>query len=247
MMARAIPKLERRLVELQALQPEAVTTRSDRSFQAVELKIDETLVEIFGHDSVEYDRYRVSLDTAPVLWEEPTPLDEVREGYQHGIEDASTKLRAIVDIFRERLLDADQTAEERAGKVFGDLKLHPEIARATGDLFRDGHYANAIEDACKVLNGLVKIRSGRDDLDGTDLMTTVFSSKNPVLAFSAGQSETDESEQKGMMFLYAGAMLALRNPRAHEIIRDDPEAAVKVIAFLSFLADLLDKAERKKS
>ncbi len=47
-----------------------------------------------------------------------------------------------------------------------------------------------------------------------------------------------------MMFLYSGAMLALRNPRAHELIEDDPDMALEYIAFISLLAKSLDKAER---
>jgi hypothetical protein len=42
----------------------------------------------------------------------------------------------------------------------------------------------------------------------------------------------------------ARAMLALRNPRARELIRDDFEQALEYIGFLSFLAKLLDRAER---
>ncbi len=47
-----------------------------------------------------------------------------------------------------------------------------------------------------------------------------------------------------MMFLYAGAMLTMRNPRAHELIEDDPEKALEYIAFISLLAKSLDKMDR---
>ena len=46
------------------------------------------------------------------------------------------------------------------------------------------------------------------------------------------------------MFLYPGAMLAFRNPRAHETVEDNPEKALEYIAFLSLLAKSLDKAKR---
>ena len=46
------------------------------------------------------------------------------------------------------------------------------------------------------------------------------------------------------MFLYAGAMLAFRNPRAHGLIQDAAESAVDYLAFLSLLAKMLDRAER---
>jgi uncharacterized protein (TIGR02391 family) len=111
-------------------------------------------------------------------------------------------------------------------------------------LFRDGHYANAVEDACKMLDAFVKMRSGRSDRSGTELMQEVFSAKNLVLKFNGLQTDTDRSKQQGMMFLFAGAMLALRNPRAHELMKDDPEQALEYIAFLSMLAKSLDRATK---
>ena len=47
-----------------------------------------------------------------------------------------------------------------------------------------------------------------------------------------------------MMFLYAGAMLAFRNPRSHKFVEYDADRAVQTIAFISLLAKLLDVAER---
>jgi uncharacterized protein (TIGR02391 family) len=58
------------------------------------------------------------------------------------------------------------------------------------------------------------------------------------------ETETDRSEQRGMMFLYVGAMLALRNPRAHALIQDDPEQALEYLGLLSMLVKALDRAER---
>ena len=49
---------------------------------------------------------------------------------------------------------------------------------------RTGHYANAIEDAAKALNALVRLKSGVNDRDGSTLMEFVFNPKNPVLKFN---------------------------------------------------------------
>ncbi len=46
------------------------------------------------------------------------------------------------------------------------------------------------------------------------------------------------------MHLYEGAMLALRNPRAHKLVEDDPERAMEFIAFVSLLAKLLDETQK---
>lgn len=88
----------------------------------------------------------------------------------------------------------------------------------------------------------MKSRSGQYELSGTSLMQTVFSPKKPILKFNDMQSQTDAHEQHGTMFLYAGAILALRNPRAHEIIEDDAEQALE--GFLNLLAKALNKTSR---
>jgi uncharacterized protein (TIGR02391 family) len=63
--------------------------------------------------------------------------------------------------------------------------------------FEDGHYAEAVEAACKVLDGLVRYRSGRFDASGTSLMQTVFSPNNPVLKFNEQGNDSEKSEQRG--------------------------------------------------
>lgn len=244
-MRAAIPKLARRIGELKAVDLTTIQDRSEPRFSALEKKIDDTLVDTFGADTLEYQRFhRINLDTASVNYLHPTPLHEIREGFRRGIENAVSTLETIIDLFEEKLRDSGESPQGRATRAFADFDLHPEIDRAASNLFRDGHYANAVEDACKVLDALVKMRSGRIDRSGTELMQEVFSAKNPVLKFNGLQTDTDRSEQQGMMFLFSGAMLALRNPRAHELIKDDPEQALEYIAFLSMLAKSLDRATK---
>jgi uncharacterized protein (TIGR02391 family) len=144
----------------------------------------------------------------------------------------------------ERLQDAEATPASLARSVFADLTLHPDIAAATTDLFRNAHYANAVEDACKVLELRVKMRSGREDLRGTDLMMKALNPDNPALRFNDLSTDSDRDEQRGMMYLCAGVMAAFRNPRAHGLIPDDPVTALEVISFVSFLAKRIDSATR---
>ncbi len=207
-MRAAIPKVQRRIQELKALDVYTIDRRGEPALEALEHKIDDVLVDIFGTDTVEYNRFRVgSLDTASISFGYEVPIDEVREGYQRGVEGAISTLNTIVELFEEKLKDQGQSPLGKALRAISDLNLHPEIERAVAKLFEDGHYANAVEDACKVLDGLVRIRSGKFDLGGTDLMQTVFSAKNPLLRFSNLGTDSERSEQQGMMFLYAGAML----------------------------------------
>jgi uncharacterized protein (TIGR02391 family) len=112
------------------------------------------------------------------------------------------------------------------------------------DLYRDGHYRNAVADAAVALVNYVKEKSRRHDLDGSGLATAVFSKNKPVLAFNDLKDRTDEDEQEGMMHLFVGAVLALRNARVHALLDDSAEMALEYIAFLSMLAKRVDQAKR---
>lgn len=244
-MRAAIPRLRKRIEELTDIDVSTIQERQEPRFSSLEQKIDETLVDIFGHGTVEHKRYEVwSLDTSSVNYIYETPLHEIREGYRKGINHAVSNLETIIDLFEEKLGSAPESPTNRARRAFGDLDLHPEIARASAKLFEDGHYSNSVGEACKVLNLLVQMRSGDTEQSGTPLMQRVFSANDPILCFNDLVSQSEKDEQQGMMFLYSGAMLALRNPRAHEIIKDDPEQAVEYIGFLSLLAKALDRTTK---
>jgi uncharacterized protein (TIGR02391 family) len=172
----------------------------------------------------------------------------VSDGTQFRVtQDANTwfeenpKLRPIIELFDEKLEEGEELPISKACRAFGDLDLHPENADACYKHFVNGHYADAVESSCKVLDILVKNRSKRKDLSGTPLMQLVFSQKSPILKFNEQQDESEKSEQLGMMYLFSGAMLAIRNPRAHGLVQDDPENAVAYISFISMLAKSLDR------
>ena len=243
-MRTGIQRLKSRIEELRAVDVNTIEDRRDPRLSSLRDKIESTLTDIFGADTVEYRQVGyIRLDEAiEMMFSEP-PLHEIRQGYQDGIARTILKLQAIIDLFEEKLGTSSADPTVRARRAFGDLDLHPEIANAVTSLYEGGHYANAVEDACKVLDLLVKMRSKRLDLSGTELMQKVFSANSPVLKFNDLQTDSDKSEQQGMMFLYAGAMLALRNPRAHGLIQDTAEGALEYIALTSMLAKALDRAK----
>ncbi|MGA2587699.1 MAG: TIGR02391 family protein [Candidatus Aminicenantales bacterium] len=243
----AIPKIERRIADLESIDVNSVNDRNDPTIDAIEKQLDTLLVSIYGVGTVEYDRYHWSitrLDTAGVNLMYETPIYEIREGLKQGIAMAKANLESIKKGFLEELSDAGHTAIGKTLKAYEGLELHPAVERAVGQLFKDGHYANAIEDAVKALNALVRLKSGANDKDGATLMEYVFSPKNPVLKFNKLADSFDLDEQKGFMMMFAGSVAGLRNPRAHKIIKDDAEMALEFIAFISLLAKLADKARK---
>ena len=169
------------------------------------------------------------------------PDHEIIECYQRAVGRARQTLLTLVEELNEKLEDMGEAPGAPALRAFEGLELHPEIDRRATPLFRDGHYADAVEAAVKALNAFVRLRSGLE-IDGSQLMERAFSPNNPVLAFNGLENQSDRDEQKGFMMLFSGAVAGLRNPRAHSFIEDDPERALEFIAFVSLLAKLLDAA-----
>src|SRR6266571_2054887 len=94
----SIPKIDRRIAELDEFDVESVNDRGDPKIGTLAKKLDALLISIFRVDTVEYDRYRYSvtnLDTAPIVLGRGIPMHEVREGLHRGIARAKSHLEAI--------------------------------------------------------------------------------------------------------------------------------------------------------
>jgi uncharacterized protein (TIGR02391 family) len=233
---------------LRAFEPNSVTDRSDPRIDALETAIDQSLAESFGEGTPAYDRYRVArtLDTAGFNMAHRTPPAEIIAGLYRGKARAVALLEQAIRSLEEKLADMGEVPDDPKAKVlraYQGLDLHPEVARAASQLYKDAHYANAVEDSVKALNGLVRLRSGLD-IDGVLLMQKAFSPNGPVLKFNELSNQSDRDEQFGFMNMFSGAVSGLRNPRAHGFIRDDAERALEFIAFVSLLAKLLDGAKK---
>ena len=50
-----------------------------------------------------------------------------------------------------------------------------------------------------------------------DLMQKAFNKNNPLINFNESGLRTDQDIQQGYQFLFSGAMLGIRNPKAHEV------------------------------
>lgn len=126
--------------------------------------------------------------------------------------------------------------------------IHPRIAKVSQQLFTDGHFSNAAEDAFIEINDRVKrlykaIKPTAARIpDGDAVMTAVFSSNNPMLKVCDITTDTGMNEQKGLMFMLQGAMSALRNPKAHANITISKKDAMRRLIFASMLMYKIDEA-----
>jgi predicted nucleotide-binding protein len=107
-MKAALPKLQRRITDLESFDVKTIRERWDPVMEALAKKVDGTLQEILGHGTVEYNEYSVySLDTLPVVMGGGKyPLPRVHDGYREGIERAVLKLKTLKELFEERIADA---------------------------------------------------------------------------------------------------------------------------------------------
>lgn len=246
-MTAALIKIERRIQELKSFDVNSVIKQFSPEVKSLETKLEQFLTDLYAPDTVEYDQYHwvlTGIDSRTMNMMYETPIHEVRADIVENIEKAISVLDAIKSHFTETLEDAGLTGSVKPIKAYEGLELHPAIAKACSNLYKDGHYSNAVEDAVKALNALVRLNSGVDDKDGSQLMESVFSPKNPILKINALTDQSGIDEQRGFMNLFSGAVSGLRNPRAHKLIKDDAEMALEFIAFISLLAKFADKSTK---
>lgn len=126
--------------------------------------------------------------------------------------------------------------------------IHPLIVNVSQKLFTDEHYSNAACDAFIEINDRVKriYKEHRPEVvdlpDGQALMNKVFADKDPILKVCDLGDETGRNIQLGMRFMLAGAMAALRNPKAHANVLIEKEDAMRRIMFASLLMYKIDDA-----
>jgi uncharacterized protein (TIGR02391 family) len=242
---RAIVKLKNRIDDVKTLDPHKIRYKDQRADNVVDA-IDRTILDVFGPNSPEYDRNRGFYfgRNAGVI---PSSEEESQEQFAEGLVDAVSLLEGLIKSLEEKRSELGDDPVARILTAFEGLDLHSRIAAVTVELFRDGHFRNAVLDASVALVNFVKEKSRCHDRDGADLMRTVFSKNKPILAFNDLKDQSDLDEQEGLMHLFEGAVLALRNPRAHGLSPDSPEEALEFIGFLSLLAKQLERARRQKT
>jgi uncharacterized protein (TIGR02391 family) len=134
----------------------------------------------------------------------------------------------------------DETVPEAMKNRLELEGFHALVIKHAGKLFADGHHRQAILDTYIALADPVKSLAGRYDLDGTSLMNTVFSPKTPKLSLS-----TDADEQLGFMWLFAGAVMGVRNLKAHAVTpHPDKQTTLEWLGFASVLFRVLDGATK---
>lgn len=124
-------------------------------------------------------------------------------------------------------------------------RLHPRVIDAASGLFADRQYDSAVSEALKSVEVRVRDLTGLQ-LSGAALMQEAFKPKEPRLNVAVEAGRSGEDEREGFFYLFRGAMVGIRNPKAHELSRgEDPDEAMEVLALASLLHRRLDVAEER--
>src|SRR5690242_16242316 len=109
-MKTVIARLQARVDELKAVDPNSITDGKAPEIQELEARIKSTLSQVFGEDTHEYWRLRPAthLDhttyTLSIFGHGPgTSVQEIRDGVAKGIASAIALLQAEIDAMRETL------------------------------------------------------------------------------------------------------------------------------------------------
>lgn len=145
---------------------------------------------------------------------------------------------------------AHQFSEARDGSrafehPFAERNIESGLPTIVQKLFDDGHYAQATFEAYKFVDKEIQ-RHAKSNKSGFGLMMDALGGNSPVVRLTPMLNTTQQDEQKGFQFLFAGAVLAIRNPRGHEYgVSDDPDMCLDHLSLASLLLRRLAEAGYK--
>ncbi len=124
--------------------------------------------------------------------------------------------------------------------------IHPKIQEVSKGQYLAGFYADAAENAFKEINARTKriyanACPNTPIPDGAAAMTRVYSSNNPIVEFCDRHTESGQNTQLGFMKMAEGAMIALRNPVAHENLNMSQDDAMRQLMFASMIMYKIDE------
>jgi uncharacterized protein (TIGR02391 family) len=241
----AIAKLQRRIQELERLDVRAAVSNDNAAIKVARSNVQQAIREVFGPNSPEFHEHEYIDIWAGTIFMGMGEGESLR-GRERGRSEVIGILKGLIGRLEEKRADLLAGTSPAPSTYFDRLNLHPRILDVSRDLFLDGHHWEAVFAASKALVNYIKERSDRHDLDGAQLVRVAFSKNDPILAFSDLASQTDRDEQEGMMHLFEGAVLAIRNPGGHAFPEGTEQRAVEYISFLSLLAYRVQESKRVK-
>lgn len=243
-----IPRLRESLTQLRFFKEQGINAYSPE-FKAWRDRTHRILFELFGpgqylraFGNLHFCEPRVHMISRGYSKPQWLPMDQDRfDG------DSVQATQLLSDAIEDTQEPSNSNTESADGLESGAVwtLIHPEISAVARERFDSGHYSDAAETAMKAVNVRVKElwkAAGETEKDGKPLMLSALSANRPVVRLGDLSTESGRNIQEGYMHIFAGAMQAIRNPRAHEIITITPERALQFLVLASLLMSKLDEA-----
>lgn len=226
----------------------------------IECTIDELqddvryFIEVKARVTIDLPRYRAFYDKIQQFvgrfglentleWKE---LDKwlLHTSREYMVNKEACEIQRALDALKERALQMQDNVHDTYWNC-----VHPKITAVSREAFKSNLFAQSVEAAFKELNVQVKMRIKKEfpklctEKDGVSLMQTVFSPNNPLLKVESEiESTSGRDTQMGYMNMFAGAISAIRNPKAHENMTISKDDAIRKLYFASMLMYKLENA-----
>jgi uncharacterized protein (TIGR02391 family) len=179
--------------------------------------------DVKQHDLIERPLPKLEIETYRVI--SVTRYDE--QGHRGRVE-------AEIKLVKTKTISAE------AGTAL--VGLHPRTARASGALFRNGHFGQAVFAAFRDVELRIRQTTGLDDF-GVRLMNRVLDPEAPIIDLAVTSGRWGVNQREGFHAIFVGAMKAIRNPGAHgDESPRDASLAAEQLHLASLLHRLIDNA-----
>lgn len=143
---------------------------------------------------------------------------------------------------RAYLFTSGRREAERGLHPFEERNIHQRLPVKVRELFDDGHYAEATFNAFKFLDKEMQ-RLSQLNKTGFKLMMDALNEESPIVRLTACGTISEKDEQQGYRFIFAGSVLAIRNPRGHEYdVNDSPHGCLDHLSLASLLLRRLEQS-----
>jgi uncharacterized protein (TIGR02391 family) len=248
-----IKRIEKCINEIQEFDIKIIQNHGGSEVKALQASIEGTLVSVFRHDTVEYNRYSdaIILERGSIVrksagtWGRarggaPTSHDEALEAQQNvnkGKERSIQLLRTAVAWLKDELENVVDDSPSTESHQADDISNHPQIQKMCGELFVSGAYAEAVEKSFKV------VRDKLRELTGYETGSEAFG-KGSLHIQGAAAPNVDSDFNNGAKFLMM-AIDMFRNEKSHTSNAKitDPVKAKEYLMLSSLAMHLLDNAE----
>ncbi len=250
-MNNGIGRIEKLISEIQEFDIKIIQKRSAPEVKALEASIKGTLTSVFGHNTVEYERYEdaVNLDQGTHVMQMDlswtggvsTRHNDAREAQQYvseGKERSIQLLRTAIKWLQDEIENMDgQPVPIVALKLTEHIGIHPKIQAKCEKLYSSGTFAEAVEKSFKV------VRDRLRELTGHETGSEAFGKGKLHIRGSVAQN-VDFDFNEGAKFLTM-AIDKFRNEKAHtsDAKIDDPARARQYLMLSSLAMSLLDDTE----